>query len=171
MYNFNLFVKYNMIESDESDLESAKHYILNNSDLIDDNNFNQLYDNIKDAQVTVTTLITEIFYMADIDPLKYMNTIPDHFLAGSNVESFKIPDNISRIEEGAFDECTELKALYLPKSLQYIGEFVVDNCINLTDIYYPGTIKDFDKVFIEDDWYDIDTAKFTLHCKDGDIYP
>ena len=50
----------------------------------------------------------------------------------------KLSENLSRIEERTFFDCTALTALALPASITYVGDWALAECPGLTSIYYQG---------------------------------
>ncbi|MBP3555585.1 MAG: leucine-rich repeat protein [Clostridia bacterium] len=49
-----------------------------------------------------------------------------------------------------FQDCDNLKAIYIPKTLKFIGKFSFDGCDNLTDVYYEGTEEEWKAISIGD---------------------
>lgn len=50
----------------------------------------------------------------------------------------KLSENLSRIEERAFFDCTALTALALPASIAYVGDWAFAECPDLKTMYYQG---------------------------------
>lgn len=50
-----------------------------------------------------------------------------------------IPDNVTRIEEGAFIGDNSIKSVVIPESITFIGEEAFADCANLTTITIKGT--------------------------------
>jgi hypothetical protein len=46
---------------------------------------------------------------------------------------------IVSIYDGAFQLCTQLRAITLPSTVYYIGPKAFDGCMNLSDVYFKGT--------------------------------
>ncbi|MCR5517381.1 MAG: leucine-rich repeat protein [Lachnospiraceae bacterium] len=58
-----------------------------------------------------------------------------------------IPDGVTRIEEHAFLNCSELKSLTIPKSVTYIDATAFSGCNNLTSITLSEGISEVDPRF------------------------
>lgn len=145
-------------------IKSRKNYLMNNdmagfySDLYHDKSFHN----------PSTFEITEWFFNHKINPLDYMDYVPECFLAYSpNVKSFTVPENIKEIKNAAFYDssiksikilgqvekigklsfafCEGLKSIQLPNSLEYIDSDAFTYCKNLKDINIPKSLKKVDK--------------------------
>ena len=104
-------------------------------ELINTNNFKDLYGEAFDVLANrCIAELTQVFYAADVDPLRYLDYIPEAFLAYSDVTSFAIPDHIERIERIAFHDCTKLVAITIPDSVKEIGADAFSFCSGLTSI-------------------------------------
>ena len=51
-----------------------------------------------------------------------------------------LPDNITEIEEYAFNGCTGLTSIKIPDSVTKIGEYALDGCTGLTSIEIPNSV-------------------------------
>lgn len=87
---------------------------------------------------------TMILLQAGIDPLQYLDYIPEAYLAGSAdlQGKFVIPNHIKQIKASAFYECRYLEELYIPKSVIYLGDDCFLHCRNLT-IKYEGSREEW----------------------------
>lgn len=95
-----------------------KKILEENRDLINNNEFKQLYDNIPDP-LTISQL-TQLLYTSGIDPLKYMDKIPFYFFYLIKVpENFVIPANIREITPDAFN-AAQVESMYIPESVSMI---------------------------------------------------
>lgn len=90
------------------------------------------------------------------------------FYSCRNLETITFSDGLEVICNRAFLSCLKLKSIYLPGSLQEIQEYAFDECTSLTDIYFDGTKEQWKKIQKGENW-DRGTAKYTVHCTDGDI--
>ena len=57
-----------------------------------------------------------------------------------NVTSVKLPAGLTEIEDGLFQNCTELKRVDISNHVTTIGERAFANCINLTSITIPEAV-------------------------------
>lgn len=137
---------------------------------------NNIEDNLlniyKKVDIKCIPIFTTLLLNSGVDPLQYLDIIPMRYLYGTEISSIIIPDNIKRIEDGAFALCTKLKVVILSKNLEQIGERAFAgcsnirkisipksvkaieykaflNCHNLKDIYYEGTKDEFKKIVID----------------------
>lgn len=67
------------------------------------------------------------------------NTLIRYDGADNNVV---IPDNITRIENFAFQRCADIKSVVIPESVTSIGRAVFFGCENLTSVKLPGGLKE-----------------------------
>ena len=63
-----------------------------------------------------------------------------HFTERKNLISIVIPNTITKIEEGTFDNCSTLKKVSLPESLLSIGDGAFYGCSSLTNINIPNSV-------------------------------
>lgn len=70
------------------------------------------------------------------------------FFNCTQISRLTIPENITRIEEGAFYGC-DMSSVYLPKSLQFVGESAFgDGQSHLSDVYYAGSEEEWEAIWI-----------------------
>ncbi len=68
--------------------------------------------------------------------------------AGTELESFVIPDTVTVIEEYAFNECNNLTSINIPNSVTSIGDWAFGNCQSLISITIPDSVTNIgDYVF------------------------
>ena len=84
--------------------------------------------------------LTEVLISSGIDPLKYLDHIPQYFLAYTEIESIDIPDNIKRIDSNAFDSCEVLTNVTIPDSVIDISDYAFPYCVSLKSITIPGDV-------------------------------
>jgi hypothetical protein len=109
--------------------------------------------------------LTQIL-LKKLDPLDYLTTIPDSYLAGTDITEFIVPDHITHIGAGAFYECKELLKVIIPKSVSEINMYAFAECEKLrvlrinnryptiSETAFQGT-KHIAKIYYEgkeDDW-------------------
>lgn len=116
----------------------------NNQELFKNNDFKTLYSRLSYN----CSGLTELLISLDIDPLKYLDHIPGHFLANTTIESINIPNNIKRIDSEAFSGCFNLTNVTIPNSVKSIGWNAFWMCKNLTYITIPDSVTSIgDDVF------------------------
>lgn len=59
----------------------------------------------------------------------------------SGLTSIKLPDGLTRIDEGTFICCDNLKTITIPGSVKRIGNFAFSACTSLHDIILPENLK------------------------------
>ncbi len=100
-----------------------------------------------------------------------------------------IPNNVSKIENSAFEHNINVKSIIISDALTTIGEYAFAYCSNLTsismgkgliemeigaflgcskleNIIYSGTATEW-KNIIKDSSWDFSTVKYKVHCSDG----
>lgn len=81
---------------------------------------------------------------------------------GRWIRSIKIPEGVTSIGVGAFDECYRLSSVTIPDSVTSIGVGVFGGCSNLSEITYNGTVEQWQQI----DGYQ--NILILIHCSDGD---
>lgn len=120
------------------DKKSAIEFIKKNVELIDKDNFKDLYNRLK-FDIAPTEEVTFLLIEADINPLLYLNEVPEYYLfRQKEIQSIYIPYNIEMIGRSAFQDCNALFRLSLPKNIKYIGEEAFAECYNLKNVLISG---------------------------------
>lgn len=119
--------------------EEIKHFIERNIDLIDSGKFKTVYKELRRLSVMYTGEFTKILLDAGIDPAKYMNGLPESYLAGVKYTSYEIPENITFIGGSAF-AYTQLKSVVIPKRVEHLNPHVFENCGNLEKVVLPDSL-------------------------------
>ena len=91
---------------------------------------------------------TALLLKNNINPLKYMDEVPEYFAFGLDIEYFVIPNNVTRIRGNAFYGCDNLKSVTIPKNIKNIYTNAFKDCESLTDVYYEGSEEDWKKIKI-----------------------
>lgn len=163
--------------------------------MLKNSDFKGLYDSYDSYcdyyRVAKSYKITQFLNSLGIDPLNYLDYIPDCFLLDSGIKSITIPNHIKKIGEFAFCNCSELTSITIPDSVTSIEwrafsgctrltsvtigngmtsiiGYTFEGCSKLHDIRYAGTISQWSKIHFGDKW-NKDSAIKTIHCIDGDI--
>ena len=71
----------------------------------------------------------------------YANRPPVLYSSGKCPTSYRIPDDVTSIEDYAFYECTSLKSIYIPNSVKSIGKCAFEECHTLTSIHIPDSVS------------------------------
>lgn len=132
---------------------------------INNNDFIYIYNDLNNTLVSGQDIgkITEVFLSAGINPLKFLNEVPDYFLYEANIKQIQIPSNITRIGRWAFERskleminisgdlyqgidtlafafCGNLKTVNFNKVIS-IGKGAFFQCFNLENIKLPEGVK------------------------------
>lgn len=97
-----------------------------------------IYDRLNSpilSKVKYIGLFTQLLYSIDINPLDYLEYIPDFFLDSASLVTIKIPNNIKSINNYAFYNCSKLASVTIGNSVTSIGDGAFYNCSKLQDIY------------------------------------
>lgn len=116
--------------------EELKKFLEDNKDLITSHKYKELYEKANCEIRLFTGNLTELLYAANINPLDYMDEIPDFFFYKSDIESFNIPKHIKKIGDDAFNNCKNLKNIFIPNSITSIGVSAFMDCIDLKSITF-----------------------------------
>lgn len=148
-----------------------KDYILNHKELVENDNYSDLYANLfqKDRPE-----LTKILLEAGVNFLSYISNIPTFcFYNIQNNSKIKVPEilpyNIrevgpwsfsntditemvlnkkcTSIHDSAFRYCKNLTKIYIPKAMKYIG-YEVFKLSPIKDIYYEGTEQEWQEIHI-----------------------
>lgn len=90
---------------------------------------------------------------------------------GTSLKSIEIPERVTTIEGGCFEDCTQLKSIMFrgTKSL-IIRANAFYNCQSLSDVNFAGTKEQWRRTFIYKEGNE-PLYKNTIHCSDGDVRP
>ena len=127
------------VGQEKSCVEFVKRY----PELFKDNNFKEIYK--KAFNEVDVPVLTEWLYDKNIDPLVYMNYIPQAFSAMSKIREYEVSPHIKVIEKEAFWLCVALSKVTLPVGLTDIGESAFGQCNRLKEIIFPDTLKSIGK--------------------------
>lgn len=122
-------------------LEKFKEFVDENKEILNNNNFEEIYDKLYWESAHIISNFTQLFYKAGINPLQFLNHVPSCFLNMADITSFVVPDNILIIDNAAFYSCEKLEEIKLSKNLEIIGSNVFAYCFNLKNIEIPDKVK------------------------------
>lgn len=167
-----------------------KEFIENSIELIEENNFVEIYDDLaydispgSTDQEQMIGEFTKTMLEADIDPLIHLPYIPVAYLFGQNISYFGIPYHVESIGNSAFQE-SDLEAIVIPSNVQVIGikafcsceslvsvtikdgctiigDYAFMYCDDLREIFIPASVT----TIMEHAFYNCD--KLTIFCKKG----
>lgn len=118
--------------------DEIKKFIEKNIDLIEHENFETLYQRLRDQ--SEATALTETLLGAGIDPASYMKKIPERYLQDSAIQSYVIPNGINAIDDYAFSGCENLKSVKIPGSVTYIDRAAFHGCSGLVSITIGNSV-------------------------------
>ena len=130
-----------------SKLKTIQNFIHDYIDLIDENNFEELYQKAHSHLAGSTSLLTITLLDAGIDPLLHLDYIPECYLWWSNIDHFDIPQHINSIHANALG-ATLIKSIIIPGNVKMIGAEAFINCNQLKTIeVQEGVHTIYDKAF------------------------
>lgn len=92
------------------------------------------------VHIELASEFTQLMNSLNIDPLEYLNYIPNWFLSNTTIRSITIPTYIKRIGSGAFQNCVQLTHITIPDSVIDIGTEAFAYCKGLTSIVIPDSV-------------------------------
>ena len=84
--------------------------------------------------------LTELFYKAGVDPLRYLKVIPANYADTSTLRTMRIPSGVTHIGKDAFHHCRDLTSVAIPDSVISIGPWVFSGCSSLTSVTIPDSV-------------------------------
>lgn len=124
-------------------IEFLKEY----SELLNNNEFKELYKEFRRSypdQFNAAGYLTEILYDAGLQPLEYMNFIPENMFYDFKMDKLIIPNNIYLLPDYAFTDF-KVKHLFIPKSIKAIEEDAFIDA-RITNIYYEGRKEELERL-------------------------
>lgn len=116
-----------------------KNFIEDNIDLIDGDDFTELYNR---CRIENRGKLTDILYECGIDPLQHLTEIPALFAYKANITDITIPNNVTNIGVYAFQRCSELTSITFgaDSQLTSISSSAFSGCSRLTSITLPNIV-------------------------------
>ena len=154
----------------KEDKKFLKNFIEYHEQKLNNKDFKYIYRKLKNFYLTATftSAFTALLLKNNINPLEYMDEVPEYFAYGLDIKEFIIPNNIIEISHCAFEDCSiltnitigsgtthiynsafsnceRLASITIPKSVVYIGRGAFRNCSKLKDIYITQVQKKIEK--------------------------
>lgn len=161
-------------------LSKLKHFLIDNQDLLNENNFQELYEKVrKGLDQQYTPILTSILYQSSINPIPYLIEMPTDF-ATENYSDFlefpkeiNITKNITHIGMNAFRLNSHTKIINIERNDIKIGNNAFNHMKNVT-INFNGSFDDIKKIMLSKVGYPKDisfgsifyNASGKLICKD-----
>ena len=120
----------------------------------------------------IETIINDINYRLDEDNLT-AEVMENEGYEGDIIIPETVVSNgatyrVTSIRQHAFDCCSSLTSIVLPNSLKSIEWWAFCRCESLTTITFRGTIAQWNKIKLRENWKDKVPAT-VVHCTDGDV--
>lgn len=127
----------------------AKTFLRTHSNLLKSGDIKALYNKIIEGYVTLKynyliSEVSQILINSGINPLDYLNAVPENFLFGSDVTSIKIPSNITEISMHSF-AYSNVESIKIPNSVTYMGINAFQECKKLKNITFSNALKEIPK--------------------------
>lgn len=152
-------------------MKNIEIFIKENIKNINNNDWVKVYNNIltdciySDSNLTNIGKFTEIILECGINPLLYMDYIPQFFLNGSTkIYDFEIPDNIVEIRQNAFSH-SNITCINIPSSIKKVNDlaFVASNSIKEINIHDIDSFSEISFLGIASDPTNFHGRKFLLN--------
>lgn len=124
-----------------------KKYLKEYIALVDEEMYDELYSNCSNWD---RAELTEFLLSCNIKPDEYMKSLPEYYLAKSNVHSYHISSTINVIGGGAFLDCPELKSIYIPESVTNIKDYAFYHCTELTSAIIGNGVTSIGRAVFEE---------------------
>ena len=128
------------------------------------------------TSITIPDSVTSIgeraflwcFSLSTVTIPNSVTTIGKRAFSGCGFESITIPDSVTSIGEEAFLDCESLEEIVIGNSVKSIGAEAFCRCEMLTDIRFQGTIAQWERIELGNDWND-EVPASVVRCTDGDV--
>lgn len=123
----------------------TKKFLSVYSNLLKSGDIKSLYNKIIEGYVTenynyLISEVSTIFINSGINPLDYLDNVPENFLFDSDVTSIKIPSNITEISMHSF-AYSNVESIKIPNSVTYMGINAFQECKKLKSITFSNALK------------------------------
>lgn len=127
--------------------DKLKEFIIENSDLINHNEFEKLYINLFEAirsgyfyDYEVVPQLTQVLVASDIEILPYMKKIPMGCYEHLDIKEVDIPSNIREIDIHAFNGCESLSTVNISEGVEILRTGAFKDCLSLKTITLPDSM-------------------------------
>ena len=132
--------------------DAVKRFIEKNIDLIEVNNFHELF---RRANLDLTTCLelgelSKTLEDAEIYPLNYLDYVPAYYRSGTDIEVFAPKAGLKHISRGAFRYCDNLISVDLPEGLEKIYDHAFEDCPNIKELNLPRSLVYIDETAFRD---------------------
>lgn len=69
-----------------------------------------------------------------------LTAVSRYMLAGTSVANVVLPEGVTDIEQGAFEDCSQLRTIFLPATLRTIDENAFGYCSSLKEVYCDASV-------------------------------
>lgn len=135
-----------IIDNLTSDEKEELYKIISKHEIdIDNHKYDEIYSDLNaSTYVSIPSAFTELLLKINEDPLLHLDYVPMRYLAASDIKSIKMPDNITKIGENAFELCTNLSDIRFSNNLEHINRNAFNMCLNLRILNLPRSLKFID---------------------------
>ena len=84
-------------------------------------------------------------YYSNVPSLAFYDTPHSLYLNGKEIKQLVIPNSVTSIGDGVFEECNALTSVIIPNTVKSIGEGAFACCDGLTSITIPKSVKSLGK--------------------------
>ena len=121
--------------------EFLKELVTKFEEEINNKAFETIYKDISSRYDYIFTIsFTALLLKNNINPLYYMNEVPDCFAKALDIEKFIIPANVTSIGYWAFEDCVNLSSIEIPDGVTFIGGSAFWGCKKLREIVIPKSV-------------------------------
>ena len=121
---------------------------------VDENRFTFVFELKENKEMEIKEMYSWKQTKEIIIPEQYqgypVTRIADEAFKGMPIFTVTMPDTITYIGESAFEDCDNLRKIYISKSVDTIQKNTFKNCFSLEDIELPDTLKKIDESAFSD---------------------
>lgn len=118
------------------------------------------HDNCKITEINNSTFAycDGIWFLTLPKSIKIIDSYAFYNCSALKIVNFNGESQLEEIRRGAFRHCVSLEEIYLSNTLNLIADEAFYNCKNLNAIHYNGTIEHWEKIVIEEDNENLNSA-------------